>query len=145
MLDDDELAFQFARDLEDRREDHEDRPVLLAGGDRRVECLDDLDTAQEPVEVAQDEQGGAVLRGQRADCLDRCQRVSRGTSAVLELSSRRTTDQAAIDVPGGQRPALLATEPGDLDDSIVVFERLDPDACEAGAHVLRQTLGERHE
>ena len=48
VLDDDELAFQFARDLEDGREDHDDRPVLLAGGDRRVECLDDLDAAQEP-------------------------------------------------------------------------------------------------
>ena len=43
VLDDDELAFQLARDLEDGRQDHEDRPVLLAGGDRRVECLNDLD------------------------------------------------------------------------------------------------------
>ena len=132
MLDDDELAFQFARYLDDGRQDHDDRPVLLAGGDRRVECLNDLDTAQEPVKVAQDEERGAFLRGQRADRLDCSQRVRRGNRRARALVSAGNR-QSAVNVPGGQRPALLATEPGDLDDSIVVFERLDPDACEAGA------------
>jgi hypothetical protein len=53
--------------------------------------------------------------------------------------------QAAIDVPGGQAPALLAAQAGDLGGRVVVLERLDPQAGERGAHVIRQTLGDRHE
>ncbi len=101
VLDDDELAFQLARDLEDRREDHEDRPVLLAGGDGRIERLNDLDAAQEPVEVPQDEQRRAVWRGQRADCLDRGQWVGGADGRVRALVASGDR-QPAIDVPGGQ-------------------------------------------
>ena len=41
----------------------------------------------------------------------------------------------AVDVPGGQGPALAAAEAGDLGDRVVVLERLDVDAGEAGADV----------
>ena len=66
-------------------------------------------------------------------------------TAVAESAPRPCEAQAAVDVPGGQVPALVAAEPRDLGDGVVVLERLDPEAREGGAHVLRQTLGERHE
>ena len=55
VLDDDELPLQLDGDLHDGREDDDEGPAGLAGGDGRVEGLDDLDVVQELVEVAQDE------------------------------------------------------------------------------------------
>jgi hypothetical protein len=52
--------------------------------------------------------------------------------------------QAAVDVPGGQRPAVVATECRDLGDRVVVLEAPDPEAAEGGADVLPQALRERH-
>ena len=52
--------------------------------------------------------------------------------------------QAAVDVPGGQGPAVAAAEAGDLGDGVVVLGGADVDAAEGGADVLGQALGERH-
>ena len=50
VLDDDELPLQLDGDLHHGRQDDDEGPTGLAGGDRRVEGLDDLDVVQEPVE-----------------------------------------------------------------------------------------------
>src|SRR4051794_32868611 len=51
---------------------------------------------------------------------------------------------APADVPGGEVPAVLAAEPGNLHQGVVGLEGPDPDPGEAGADVLREALGERH-
>ena len=130
MLDDDELAFQLARYLKQGREDDQDRPVLFAGSDCCVKCLDDLDADQEPVKVTQDEKCGPIWRGQRADCLDGGQWVGCADGCIRALVSSDHR-QPAINVPGGQGPPLLAAQSGNFDNRIVVLERLNPDACEA--------------
>jgi hypothetical protein len=50
-----EQLFQFGRDLDDGREDHNKRAVLFALIDLSGKRLDDLSTVQEPVEVHQHE------------------------------------------------------------------------------------------
>ena len=72
-------------------------------------------------------------------------RGSAAPIAVFGLSSAPASDKPRSMSQVASDQLLLAAQPGDLDDSVVVLERLDPDAREAGAHVLRQTLGERHE
>ena len=143
VVDQDEQLLQLDGDRHDRREDDDERPVLLAGVDPGVEGLDDLGGVQEPVEVPEHEDGRAVGRGQGAQREDRGQGVGRlkGRGGLGGLAGQ---GEAAVDVPGGQRPVLLAAEAGDLGDRVVVLEGLDVDAGERGAHEFLQALGERH-
>ena len=136
VLDDHELPLQLDGDVHHGREDDDEGPPGLAGGDGRVEGLDDLDVVQEPVEVAQDEQRRAVGVGQRPERADGGQRVG-GIDGTCRNPCPGRQRQAAVDVPGGQGPALLAAEAGDLGDRVVVLEGLDPEAGEGGAHELR--------
>ena len=101
VLDHEELAIEVDWDLDHRRQHDDKRPVLLAGRDRRVERLHDLEAAEETVEVAKDQQGRTFLSGQCSQCLERGQRIrsaDRGGSLLI-LSGDR---QSAIDVLGGQ-------------------------------------------
>ena len=66
MLQHDELPLQLHRDLDHGGQDDDEGPVLLAGRQGRVQRLDDLDRAQEPVEVAQHQKRRAVGAG--SDC-----------------------------------------------------------------------------
>ena len=125
VLDDDELLLQLDGDLHDRGQDDDEGPVLLAGGDPGVEGLDDLGRAEEPVEVAEHQDGGAVGRGQGGQ-------ASGSRPAGRRRRRRRRSvgsageGQAAVDVPGGQGPALVAAEAGDLGDGVVVLVRCGP-------------------
>ena len=65
-----------------------------------------------------------------------------GTEAASALLAVQA--QAPVDIPGGQRPVVLAAKLGDLVDGLVVLVALDPDPAEGGTDVLRQALGERH-
>src|SRR5262245_37398553 len=57
VLDDDELTIELNRDLNHRRQDDDEGPVLLSHRDRRVQRLHDLGATKEAVEVPQDQQG----------------------------------------------------------------------------------------
>ena len=145
VVDDDELPLQLDGELDDGGEDDDEGPVTPAGDDPGVECLDDLGRAEEPVEVAEHEQGRAVGRGQGGS-----RRGSRpgGRSPGVAWRSRqngrpperpRSTSQVARDqfscaAEGGRsrRPRHRARS------------RVDVNAAERGAHQLAQALGERH-
>jgi hypothetical protein len=139
VLQDDELTLQLDRDLDDRGEDDDERPVPLAGADPGVERLDDLDGVQEPVEVPEHQDRRAVGGRRPAEGAERRERV--GGGAGRPFVARAGPAQPAVDVPDRQAPALPAAEAGDLDDRVVVLEGLDVDAAERGAHQLLQTLG----
>ena len=143
VLDDHEELLELDGNLDHRRQDDDEGPVLLARGDPRVQGLDDLGRSQEPVEVAEHQDRGALGRGHRPQRSDRRQRVG-GAGDDASGFGPAGEGQAAVDVPGGQRPALVAAEAGDLGDRVVVLVRAHIEAAEGGADVLRQTLGERH-
>ena len=143
VLDDDEVLLQLDGDLDHRGQDDDEGAGLLAGGEPGVEGLDDLGGAEEAVEVAEHQDGGAVGRGQGGQRADRGQRVG-GAGDGAGPVGLAGDGQAAVDVPGGQGPALVAAEAGDLGDGVVVLVGADPEAGEAGADVLGQALGERH-
>ena len=58
-------------------EHDDDRAGLAAGDELRVECLDDFGRAQEPVEIAQDQDRGPVIRTERAEGFDGRKRIRR--------------------------------------------------------------------
>ena len=132
VLDDDEGPLQLDRDLHDGRQDDDEGPGRLAGRDGRVQGLDDLDVVQELVEVAEHEDRRAVGIRHGPQRPDGRQRVA-GADGGARVGAPAVQVQAAVDVPGGQVPALLAAEAGDLGDRVVVLERLDPQAGEGGA------------
>ena len=122
VLDDDELLLQLDGDLHDRREDDDEGSVASC----RRRCRESRAwttsvRAEEAVEVAQHEQRRAVGRGQRrrAPGWRRAGRRARGPSVA---SRGPGVSQAAVDVPGGQGPALLAAEAGDLGDRVVMLD-----------------------
>ena len=88
VLHDDELPFKLDRDLDDRRQDHDEGAVLLAPADRRVEGLDDLGRAEEPVEVPEHQDRRPVGRGQGVQGLDRREWVGGGGRQRLGLGRR---------------------------------------------------------
>jgi hypothetical protein len=96
------------------------------------------------VVIAEHQQGGAVGRGQRVQAAEGGQRVG-GPGDGAGAFALAGDGQAAVDVPGGQGPALAAAEGGDLGDGVVGLVGADPQAGEAGADVLGEALGERHE
>ena len=104
---------QLDRDLDDRGQDDDEGPVLLAGGDPGVQGLDDLGRAEEAVEVAEHQDGGALGRGQGGQGAEGGQRVG-GAGGDGGPALAAGDGQAAVDVPGGQGPALVAAEAGDL-------------------------------
>ncbi len=117
---------------------------LLAGGDGGVERLHDLDVAEEPVQVPEHEEGRALGCGQSAGGTNGRQGIlGRGRGGLGAGSTDH--GESAIDVPGGERPALGPAERGDLGDRVIMFVALDPEPAEGGAHQFGQTLGERHE
>jgi len=143
VVDQDELLFQLDGDLYQRRQDDDDGSGGLPGVDLGVEGLDDLHGVQESVEVLEHEEGGALGGGQGAERADRGQRVGR-LHGRGRVGRRPGQGQSPVDVPGGQGPALVAAEPGDLPDGVLVLEGVDVDAAEGGAHEFPQALGERH-
>jgi hypothetical protein len=138
-----EVPLQLDGDLEHRGQDDDEGPGLLAGCDPRVEGLDDLDRAQEAVKVAEHQEGGAIRRDQGVERPEGRQGVG-GPGRDAGSGGVAGDGQAVVDVPGGQGPALAAAEAGDLGEGVVGLVGADPEASEAGADVLRQTLGERH-
>jgi len=143
VLQDDELLLQLDRHLDDRRQDDDERPGLLAHVDPGVEGLDDLGAPQEAVEVDEDQQRRAVGRGHGVQGPDRRQRVG-GVDGGGDLGPSAEGFEAPVDVPGGQRPTSTAAQGGDLGQGVLVLGRPDPQAGEAGTHVLLEALGERH-
>ena len=100
MLDHDELPLQFDGDIHHGRKDDHEGPPGLAGGDRRVEGLDDLDIVQEPVEVPQDEQRRALGIGHGPQRADGGQRIG-GIDDAGGILGPTSHGEAAVDVPGG--------------------------------------------
>ena len=62
VLDHDEQLFELRRHLDDRRQDHDERAVLFAGGQLFGQGLHDFGRLQEAVEIDQDENRRAVFR-----------------------------------------------------------------------------------
>jgi hypothetical protein len=87
------------------------------------------------VEVLQDQQLGGIVRD------DRAQRANGGERI---LGSWAAADGAVLkalfQVPGCQLPILLLAEAADLGQGVLMFVRFNPNAGEAGAHQLGQTL-----
>ena len=61
MLDDNEGVFQFERDLYYGRQHHDKRAPLFSGDELLEKCLNNLDTAQKPMKVRQDQQCRLVV------------------------------------------------------------------------------------
>ena len=73
-----EVFLEFHRDVDDRGEDDDERPILFAGHNLPGQRLDDLGGLHEAMEVFQDEQGRRVLAGQGIDRTDGGQRIISG-------------------------------------------------------------------
>ena len=127
------LFFKFGGDLHDRRQDDDERPVLFALADLLGEGLDEFGRLQEPVEVRQDQQRGAVPRRQRTERTNGRQRILAST-VVRSCAARQR--QTPLDIPHSQPPVLVFAQFGNFGNCIVVFVRLDPKASETGLDIF---------
>jgi MFS family permease len=125
MLQDHELPLQFDRDLDNRRQNHHEGPVLLALADGGVEGLDDLGRTQELVEVPQHQDRRPIGRCQGVRRLDGRQRVVCGRHGT-GLGGLAVQGDAPVDVPACHRPVVPMAETGDLGDGIIVLVRCGP-------------------
>ena len=131
VLDDDEELLQLDGDLDDRGEDDDEGAVALAGLELGVEGLGDLGRSRgsggscgAPGSRCRRAWPGPAASGRRP--AGRRRRGARPVGAAGDV-------QAAVDVPGGQGPALVAAQAGDLGDGVVVLVGADVDAGERGA------------
>ena len=91
MVDDEERPLEFDRQLQHRRQDDEDDAFAFAARKLPLDRLDDVDPLQEPMEVPQHDDRGAVGLGQRRRGADRRQRIHRRrrTAGALQVRRRR--------------------------------------------------------
>ena len=115
VVDQDEELLELDGDLDDGGEDDDEGAGLLAAVDPGVEGLDDLDGVEEPVEVLEDEDGGAVGGGQGAQA----RIAARGSAAWSGVAvsaawpararPRSTSQVARVQCSWRQRRAISAT------------------------------------
>jgi hypothetical protein len=128
--------------LDDRRQDHDKRPVLLTGSELFGEGLDDFGRLQKPMEVDEYQQSRAIFGGEagyRPDCRQRI------APAGVECLGRAGHVESLLEIPDRQSPALLVTEPADFGQGIFVLVTLDPNPRKRCRDVLAQRLCKIHE
>ena len=139
MLHNDHQLFQFHWHGNNRGQDDDERAVGFARADLLGQRLDDLCRLQETVEVDEHQDGRAIGRSQSVDRPDGGQRIA--ATGIGSLAVGRVGElQAALDIPNGQPPLLVAAHLGDLGQSIVMLVGLDPQAGETCGNVFRQPL-----
>ena len=134
MLDHDHQLLDLGRDLDDRRQDDHERPLLLSSDQGVVDGLNDFRVLEEAVVVVQEQEPGALLvlalflppgpilfllDGQGGPGAHRRQGVA--ATAVGGRLAGAGEAQAVGDVPGGHAPVAL---PGGGEDLALGFIRL---------------------
>src|SRR5262245_24470947 len=139
MLQDNEQLLQFNWNLNDRREDDNERAVMFATGDLPAERLHNLGALQEPVKVLEHEDGRPAFTCESVDGANGGERILSTRSIRCLLTNN---GKPRFDVPDCQRPRriLSVTELGNLGERVFVLVALDPESREAGLDVLAQRL-----
>ena len=129
MFENDKQLFELEGDLHDRRQNHEKRAVLFAGGQLVHQGLHDLGALQEAMKILQHHECRLVAGSEAGGSPDGGQWISRCSGCRFTAGYQETP----VDVPGGQLPTLLPAELGDLRDCVILFMRNNPQAGEARA------------
>lgn len=136
VFNDHKRLLNLDRDLYHRRQNNDDRSVLLTRLNLPSQSLNDLCGLGKPMKVLQHQDRRSFGRCQSVERANRGQRITAVRSCVVIARNA----QPCLDVPGRQPPALFTTDRGDLGQPIVRFERLDPQGGETGPGILVDSI-----
>lgn len=142
MLDDNEQLFELNGDLCRRRQDHDERTLVLAGDELGEHVLHDFRAGQKPVEIVQDQDRSPFFIGQRRQRPKGRERIARARLGVARGGAGEA--QAICDIPDGNLPLFLTGVLYDFPLGFVRFARLNPDTGEGGIDVTCKLISQFH-
>ena len=120
MFHHDDLLLQLRGNLDQRRQDHQERPIVLSRKDLLGNGLDDLGGIEKPVKIHQNQNGGTVRCCQGIDGPDCCQGI--GAASILGLPIGLAGDlQSLFHIPDCHVPVLFPAQFSNLGYGIFMF------------------------